>query len=208
MKKNTESISYLRLFHALPTPNSYDIYLDEKKIKKDFLYEDFTPYYPLSSGTHTFTLCAYKHHDSLYTRQLTLNPHKIYTLVLAYEPSTLNIQSYLLVDIPKPIPEEHFLMRCGNFSLLTKPLTLHLADTKPIFKKVPLRQNSVYLAFTPTIATLELVSQENQTIVFTQTTQPLKVSRYYSLYLIGGHLNYPLKWITTLDGNAYLTFDS
>lgn len=206
MKSHPVIGSYLRLFHAIPTPESFDIYLDEKKYAKDLLYEDFTVYTPLTPGEHHLTVCAYHSTEALYERSLWISEHKIYTLVLAYLPDTPKIQGYLLIDPPKPIPEEHLLIRTANFSQHTAPMTLHLVDTKPIFKKIPLRQTSPYLGFLPTQAPIELADIDSQEILITKPSSNFKITRYYTLYLIGGTEDYPLKWVQTIDGNSFLYF--
>lgn len=200
--------SYLRLLHALPTSLSLDVYLDGKKYTKDLLYEDFTLYKPLAPGTHQLTLCAHKSLDALYEREVWIGEHKIYTLVLAYEPSQAEIQSYLLTEPPKAIPEEHLLIRTGNFSQELVPISLHLVDIKPVFKKVPVRQTSSYLAFLPATASIELQEIESQKTLLKATPCTFKMMRYYSLYIIGGTKDYPLKWIRTLDGNSFLHFEA
>ena len=208
MKSHEITGSYLRLFHALPTAESFDIYLDEKKYAKDLLYEDFTVYKPLEPGEHHLTLCTYQSTEPLYERSLWISEHKIYTLVLTYTPNTVTIQGYLLNEPPKAIPEDLFLMRSANFSQQSCPMGLHLIDTKPIFKKVPLRQATSYLGFVPTTASLELIDTSNQDILLTSPPTCFKIARYYTLYVVGGTENYPLKCIRTIDGNSFLHFQT
>ena len=204
MKSSSTPCSYLRLFHALPTAESFDVYLDEERYTKDLLYEDFTPYKPLAPGEHQITLTAYHTTEPLYTRTIWLSENRIYTLILSYMPDSTNLQGYLINDPPKAIPEEHLLIRVANFSQYTAPLTMHLVDTKPIFKKVPLRQTSSYLGFVPTTAAIEVLDIESQKCLISKPTNIFKISRYYSLYIIGGTENYPLKWVQTIDGNSFI----
>ncbi|MBE6022759.1 MAG: DUF4397 domain-containing protein [Cellulosilyticum sp.] len=206
MKSNPPDCSYFRLFHALPTAESFDLYLDDMLYTKDFLYEDFTLYKPISLGEHTLKVCPHKESEPIYERTFWISEKKIYTLVLTYTPNTTNIQGYLLNEPPKAIPEEHLLIRVGNFSQCITPLTLHLVETKPLFKKVPLRQTSSYLSFLPTTAAIELLEIENGHLLTTTSNNTFKISRYYTLYVIGGIENYPLKWVQTIDGNSFIHF--
>lgn len=207
MKPTDAPISYLRFFNALPTADNFDLYLDDHKCTKDWLYEDFTPYKPLTPGEHQLTLMPYRSQEPLYTRSFWVSAQKVYTLVLTYLPQTTDIQGYLINDPPKKIPEEQLLIRVANFSQHTSPLTMHLVDTKPIFKKVPLRQAGSYLGFLPTTAAIELLEIENQTLLATTPSNTFKISRYYTLYIIGGTEDYPLKWVQTIDGNSFIHFD-
>ena len=207
MKSHPVLGSYLRLFHAFPTTQSFDVYLDEKKYAKDLLYEDFTVYKALTPGEHQLTICTHRTLDPVYERSVWISEHRIYTLVLAYLPDGSKMQGYLLNDPPKPIPEEHLLIRTANFSQHTSPITLHLEDIKPIFKKIPLRQTSPYLSFIPATAPIELADVTSQESLLTLPEHTFKITRYYTLYLIGGIENYPLKLIQTIDGNSFLHFE-
>ncbi|MBP3889155.1 MAG: DUF4397 domain-containing protein [Cellulosilyticum sp.] len=207
MKTPTPNTSYLRLFHALPTAESFDIYLDEVRYCKDFLYEDFTPYKPLSAGEHLLTLTAHQSTEPLYSRTFWISEQKIYTLVLSYLPNTSDYQGYLINDPPKTIPEEHLLIRVANFSQHLAPLCMHLVDIKPIFKKIPLRQTSGYLSFLPTTADIELLEVDGQNVLLTKPSNLFKITRYYTLYIVGGTEDHPLKCIQTIDGNSFIHFN-
>ena len=207
MKSHRPTGSYLRMFQALPTSESFDFYLDEMKYAKDILYQDFTPYKPLEPGEHLFKVCAHQSTEPLYERSLWMGDGKIYTLVLAHPPNTSTMQGYLINEPPKAIPEEHFLMRVANFSTQTTPMCLHLVETKPIFKKVPLRQCGSYLGFVPTTAAIELLDVSSQDLLLEIPPLIFKPYRYYTLYLVGGTEHNPLKCIRTIDGNSFLAFE-
>lgn len=196
--------SYLRFFDAIPSPKSFDLYIDEQKVAKDVLYEDFTPYIQLEAGDHQLKICAYKGEETLYERNFWVSDTKIYTLVLSYIPNTDNLHAYLINEPPKRIPDDRFLMRVANFSNHFSAMTNQVIDTKPIFKKIPLRQVGPYLSFEPQTAGMELVDIDNQEVLMTALPMCFKIYRYYTLYLIGGTEKYPLKWVRTIDGNSFL----
>lgn len=198
--------SYLRCFHALPCPESLDVYIDEQKWVKDFLYEDFSKYLPLTPGNHQITLCYHGQEEPFYKRDFWIVKHKIYTLILAPLPGTETPQAYLVNEPPKAIPEGHFLLRVANFSQLVESSSLQLIEMKPYFKNVPLRQCGHYLAFEPTTCCIEWFSINIQDPFLTSPPLLFKVTRYYTLYLIGGTPEYPLKCIQTMDANSFLQF--
>lgn len=198
--------AYLRCFHALPIAQSLDVYIDGQKWEKDFLYEDFSEYLPLTCGNHHIALCYHKMSEPFYKRDFWIGKHKVYTLIFAPLPGSEMPQGYLINEPPKAIPEEHFLLRVANFSQFSESSSLRLIETKPYFKKVPLRQCSHYLAFQPATTCIEWFSPNLQDPLLTSSPLIFKVTRYYTLYLVGGAPNYPLKCIQTIDGNAFLHF--
>lgn len=198
--------SFIRFFDAMPTPKSFDLYIDEQKVAKDVLYEDFTPYLHLESGTHQLKVCAYKKEEPLYERNFWISDMKIYTLVLSFMPHTTELHGYLINEPPKPIPDDRFLMRVANFSEHFSSMTNQIVETKPIFKRIPVRQVGPYLSFEPQTAAMELVDIDNQEVLMTVLPMCFKIYRYYTLYLIGGIEKYPLKWVRTIDGNSFLEF--
>lgn len=205
-KNSPPAEAYLRCFHALPNSQSVDVYLDKKRWIKDFLYEDFSDYMPLTSGNHHIAFCPHGMIEPFYERDFWIARHKIYTLILSYLPGSETPQGYLINEPPKAIPEEHLLLRVANFSQLMEPSQLELMETKPFFKKVPLRQCSHYLAFSPLTACIQWFSPNAQAPLLTSPPLTFKVTRYYTLYLIGALPDYPLKCIQTIDGNAFLHF--
>lgn len=206
-KKISQPYSFLRVFHAIPSSISLDLYLDDQLYTKDLLYEDFTVYKPVALGEHLLSICPHKETEPLLTRNLWMSPEKIYTLVITYTPHSESLQIYLMNDPVKKMPEDHFLLRIGNFSQIMQPLKLHLVDTKPFFKKVLCHQLSPYLSFIPNIYTAELMDPEEKNVLASRADCHLKVSRYYTLYSIGGTEKFPTKLLLTIDGNSFLSFE-
>lgn len=221
-----EAYGYLRFFHGLCLPVSYDLYLDEKCLIKDLLFKDFTHYQPLPAGEHTLILCAHHDKEPLFTQKFIIREQRIYTLVLYGQiplvnekahptqkvpsPETpallpnIHYSCHLIVEPPKPIPEEHFLLRIANFISPLPDTHLELVDTKPIFKKLPYLSTSAYLAFLPQTYTLQLHQLFDDKILCEKAEVPLKFGRYYTLYLVGT-LDQPTCCLT-IDGSAFLSF--
>lgn len=207
MKFNfNQPYGYLRILHALPQMNSYDCYLDEILYAKDLLFEDFTIYKPIAAGEHLLTLCHHKETEELLNQSFRIAPGRIYTLLLTYDPHSEHLQLYLLNDPPKKIPEEQLLLRVAPFCQLEVPFQLHLIDTKPLFKKLKLGQPSPYLAFSPGTYTIQLIHLETQKVLLKKENCLLKPTRYYTLYLLGGTKDFPLRLVLTIDGNSFIFF--
>ena len=206
-EKVSKPYGFLRILHATASSDSFDIYLDEKLYTKDLLYEDFTVYKPLAVGEHVLSVCLHKEAAPFLTHPLWISSEKIYTLVITYDSHGETLQGYLMNDPQKKIPEEHFLLRVGDFSQHLMPLQLRLVDTKPLFKKIKPHECTPYLSFSPGTYTAELTELGSQNIMSTKPNCILKLSRYYTLYLIGGSKQFPNKLLLTIDGSSFLYFD-
>lgn len=197
---------YLRFFHALPTHDSYDLYINEQLFVKDVLYQDFTKYFTLGEAHHTLTLCKHRTKDILLTQEIRLSSQKIYTLILY---ATLyGTPILLLLNEPqKRIPEEQLLARTVNLSLLPSSLKLYFEETKPTFKRLEAGHYSSYLSF-PT-ATYQLFLQDAATekIIYERLNILLKPTRYYSFYIVGGLSHFPLQIIMCVEGNSLYHFN-
>lgn len=197
---------YLRILLALPQMISYDCYLDDVLYAKDLLFEDFTIYKPIAAGEHMLSLCYHKETTELLNQSFRIAPGRIYTLIIAYEPYSETPQYYLLNDPPKKIPEACLLLRVAPFCQLEAPFYVQLIDTNPVFKKLKLGQPSPYLAFPPASYTLELIHLETQKVLLKKENCQIKPTRYYTLYLLGGTKDFPLRFVLTIDGNSFISF--
>ena len=205
MKQEQSPICYLRFFHALPSSLSLDCYIDEKRIAKDLLYEDFTKYKLFTNQEHQITLCRHKETEPLLTQTLHLSSERVYTLVV-YGANEECLKLVLLNEPNKPIPSEHLLARCINLSCIEEPLKLCFQDTRPEFKKLTPGHYTSYLAFPPDTYHLNLLECVEKTPLFVEENRLFKLSRYYALYIVGGIENYPLKVITSIEGNSLYQF--
>lgn len=208
MKKKTEAFeAFLRCFHALPSPISLDIYLDDVLYIEDFLYEDFSPYKPLIKGEHQLSITLHGQTDILCTRTIWMSHEKIYTLIITTDFKTLGPGLYLINDAQRPIPNEHCLLRLGTFCDFLDLMTIQFVDQTLGFRKISPHQISHYLSFLPdTYHLMALTHEKNDQICELKQTH-LKISRIYTLYLIGnGSKNYPFHFLLSIDGSSFLSF--
>lgn len=203
--KSISSPCYLRFFHAFPTFIALDIYMNDSLVGKDLLYEDFTPYKGYEAQSYTLTICRHREKEPYLTQEIQLCPQKSYTLILyAAVPDQLAI--FLFNEPYKKLPDDHFLAHTINLSLYPGPLKLHFIDQRPEFKKLLPAHYTSYLAFPPDTYDLQLYNPELQESFYEVSQKPFKSLRYYAFYIIGGYKDYPLKVLTTIEGNSLYHF--
>lgn len=206
LRRETVPLSYIRFFHALPINYSIDIYIDNKLVFGDVLYEDFTDYVSLPSGEHTIHITRPKNPIVIYTTLWSVPEQRIYTCVIA--PKTkdnIGIEFYKIEDILRSIPSNNLLIRFGHFSMNTPTIDAFLSDDNATFKKVSCSEMTNYISLKPTLYTLEINDSKTDKHLVSAPHIRLKPSRFYSIYTIGnGSKDFPLITVLSLDGNSYL----
>lgn len=208
MKKKKETFeAFLRCFHALPSPISLDIYLDDLLYIKDFLYEDFSDYKPLTKGEHQISVTVHGQTDILCTRSIWMSHEKIYTLIITTDFKTLESSLYLINDTQRPIPEGHCLLRLGTFCDLLDLVTIEFIDQTSGFRKISPHQTSHYLSFMPDTYHITALTHDKNDKICESKNTVLKYARIYTLYLLGnGAKDYPLHFLLSIDGSSFLSF--
>lgn len=205
-KKDTFE-AFLRCFHALPSPVSLDVYLDDVLYIKDFLYEDFSHYKPLAKGEHQISITLHEQTNILCTRSIWISNEKIYTLIISTDFKTLGPGLYLINDAQRPIPNEHCLLRLGTFCNLLHLVNIQFSEQTLAFRKISPHQSSHYLSFTPGTYDITALTHEKNDTVCELKNSSFKISRIYTLYLLGNASdNYPLHFLLSIDGSSFLSF--
>ncbi|WP_180270715.1 DUF4397 domain-containing protein [Sporanaerobium hydrogeniformans] len=204
-KKEMVPQAFIRFFHAFPSGESFTLYLDEKPLAQDLLFEDFTHYFSLEPGTHTLELRHTHTHEMITTKKISVFNQKIYTCLIA--PASFKLLTpicFFLEDIRRPLPDGHLVIRLGHFAATISRLELSLEEEKTLFRHISFGELSSYTAFPPGNYTLKLQEAATHTVLFTQSIK-LKPYRFYSVYAVGqGTKDYPYLAILPLDGPSYL----
>ena len=205
-KKEIGQQAFMRFFHAFPSSDSFSLWLDEKPLATDLLYEDFTKYFSLSPGIHTLELRETTTQELLATKKLSLFNQKLYTLLLGAASWKLPVPvCYFLEDIRRPIPDGHLLLRLGHFAPTLHVIEVSLQEEKTLFHHVNYGELTSYTAFPPGEYTLSLRNALTHKVIFEKKHLKLKHYRSYSLYALGnGSPAYPHLTLLPLDGPSYL----
>jgi hypothetical protein len=198
-------LSYMRILNASPILHaSVDVYLNTVLIASDIVYEEFTPYIPLSEGTYNISIFPYgKKTGALETETLTIKGHSIYTLVFAGQPSDFSIEEYLEPRVS--IPPGKALIRFSHLSPDAPAVNLTLSSGDILFSDVQYGDLTDYREISPGTYTLQLRLPGSNQVVLTDPNALFKANRYYTIYAIGlVSGNPPLQLLLPLDGNSYI----
>ena len=206
-KKCLPNCCHLRFFHGFPSPEAFDLYIDDKPFAKNILYEDFTSYYSLLAQDYTLTICHHRKKEVLFSQKLRLHMKKNYTMAL-FPTRHQDYQLLLLNEPPKEIPEEMLLARTINLSCEVEPLKLIFKEIKPAFKPLQSAHFTSYLAYKCETYHLQLFKPSTEKSLYEQKKLYLKPSRYYAFYIIGGMNTYPLKVISSIEGSSLYHFET
>lgn len=201
----------LRFFHCFPVLDALDLYIDQKKYCKNVLYEDFTTYKVIAPGEKHIRIMPFEESEPIGEKILTLESSHIYTIIIAPRTKEATAPTiYLLEDSLRPIKEQSFLIRFGQFARYLDGVEFSLKVPKSPHihaKKVSCYELGYYIPLPPNEYTLSLKDLQTQKELLTLHKLPLKLRRYYTIYLIGlGTKAFPTKAILSVDGNAYITF--
>lgn len=216
-KQKNNPLCYFRLFHARPSQDAFDVYLDDERLYSYLLYEDFTKYYPVPAGKHVIKITYHHQQEPLYEKKINLQRYQVYTGVLAHkykEPETYHI--FCLEEPRKKLEGDHFGLRLIHFSLFPSQLFLGMDDKPLPLRPIRYSQASSYLMRSPGLYNLfvdykvdsSTADLELPSPLVTFSNQKLKPGRLYSCFLVGaGTPAFPYKIVLSIDGYAYLKLD-
>ena len=209
-KKKNVPISYIRFFHAIKDPLAiYDIYIDDKLIYAYVLYEDFTKYLPLPSCFHHIRIHYHGKEDCLFEKKVTLPRNQIITYILA--PTTNHkhpYHIYSLQDITRPYAKDICFGRFCHFAPCLPPLIIAGAEEKVLQNNLSYSLAGNYLPFKADTYTFEMLLKSTKESLYSPGPIKLKPYRFYTFYLIDDAKKEGVpKWITSIDGNSFLTFE-
>lgn len=206
--KVQKDLGYIRFFHTYPTDKLFTLYLDDKPFRKEWGYEDFTPYIKCTAGQHLLCIKQLGSDTPYYEKRINVKANSAFTHVWAEHPKKESVlHLFALEDTKKIINGPHSCIRLGHFS---KPITktkLQSGADHLFFKNIAYAGLSHYMPIEPNTYPLELFQIEDDTPLALCKAHKFKVGRLYTFYLIGnGSTHYPYKLIPTIDGPSFLTF--
>lgn len=206
--KPTATTCYFRLFHAYPKDGPLAITLNETPYCNALYYEDFTQYTLLEAGDYTVTAVSPQATAHLATSKLRLDPHRIYTLILAPHLNALDkLHFYCVEDIQRLVNPPDCVVRIAHFAHNIHAIDLLQDEETLRFKNIPFTQVSRYIPFDCAQYHLRWIDHSYKDLLL-ESEQLLKPIRFYSLYLIGNNSKaFPLKCVPSIDGNSYLPND-
>lgn len=196
--------SYVRVLHASPDIPPVDVYTNDKIIARSLTYRSFTEYLPVAPGSYNIKVySAGTKTPPVIDTSLGIPDKAILTVAvtgrLAYI-ILLSVSDQPLTKTPGMVN-----IKFVNLSPNAPNVDIALPDGTVLFKNVPFKGNTEYIAINPRNYTLQARVAGANNVVLTVPNQKFAAGKVYTAYsvgLVGG--NPPLQLLTPLDGSSYL----
>ena len=208
-KEHVTPLGMIRFFQALPSPQTFSIFIDDQVYKQSSLYEDFTTYFTLPSGQHHIVIQEKDAKEPFFEKRINVKPYCTFTYLLGAHPKkegTLHL--YALEDTKRLIQTPIALLRLGHFAKPLNPLNLLTSEEHLLFKGIKYAQLTAYITLEPKTYPFQLHDALAEKDILALKGKSLKKGRFYTFYLIGnGTKDYPYKIVRSIDGPSFLTLE-
>lgn len=197
---------YIRFFQTYATPKLLSLFIDDQIYHKNWSYEDFTPYFKLSSGHHVVCIKETKTDILLLEKKFNVKPSSAFTYLLSEHPKKEKLlHLFILEDTRKSICSPHAFLRFAHFSKHTPAIKLQSGTEHLFFKNILYTQLTHYMPLEPGPYPFQLLDVEADHLLVHLKSKPIKIGRLYTFYLIGHQTKeYPLKIVRSIDGPSFL----
>jgi hypothetical protein len=181
---NGNSLSYVRVLHAVPDAPNVDIYADDKLIVRNLSYGSYTDYLPIPEGMYKISLYVTGTTNSPVLSNM-LNVKRNTELTVAAV-GTLNTIGFLsITDANTQRERNKALVRFMHLSPNAPAVDITLPDGTVIFRNVSFKHITNYIAVDPMNYTLQVRVAGTNNIVLTVPNVDLAANEYYTVYAIG-----------------------
>ena len=174
-------ISYLSITNAAPTLGTYNVYLDQKKVKDAALpFGGTIPYFQLSSSTYKAMLTTESSTENLLSRDIVLEKDNIYSLFIVGKAT--NLDYLLLNDDVRSLSVEKAYIRFINLTPDAPALSLVAKDSAAIVSDRSYKAASGFVEINPKVYTLEIKDKlTSPTINKELTNVEIKKGKFYTV---------------------------
>lgn len=201
----TNSNSYVRVFHASPDAPPVDVYVNNKIVASNLMYQNFTEFLPLSPGRYNLKVfAAGTTTNPVIDTVVNIPQGSIFTAAAVGRLNDIELQ---LIEEPRmSIPPGRVYVRFGHLSPNAPRVDVRLADGTPLFTNVGFTEISRYIPVSPGAYTLNVFIAGTNERVLTVPNINLQANRFYTVYAVGlAGQRPPLQVVIPLDGNSYLS---
>lgn len=174
-------ISYLSITNASPTLGTYNIYLNQRKVKDAALpFGGTIPYFQLNSATYNTMLTTESSTENLLSKDLLLEKDNIYSLFIVGKGANLD---YLLInDEVRSLSVEKAYIRFINLTPDAPALSLVAKDSAAIISDKSYKTASGFVEINPKVYTLEIKDKlTGPTINKELTNVDIKKGKFYTV---------------------------
>ena len=175
------NISYLSITNASPTLGTYNVYLDQKKVKDAALpFGGTIPYFQLSSSTYKAMLTTETGTENLLSKDLVLEKENIYSLFIVGKGA--NLDYLLLNDDVRSLSVEKAYIRFINLTPDAPALSLVAKDSAAIVSDKSYKAASGFVEINPKKYTLEIKDRlTSPTINKELTNIDIRKGKFYTV---------------------------
>lgn len=197
LEKSTQQLRYeqmnaplptqVRFLHAAPTAPSFDVYLNEMRILKNFSFKENNGYLPLPPGK--YPLDIYRSGQSalpLLSCKVALESGTSYTIALASSLTNESLNMLSFKDNPF-VPPNEAKVRFIQLSPDLLSVDIAVKDGDVVFDQLHFRKASEYLNIHPMIVDFEVRIAGTKEIALPLPNKAFQVNTPATIYLIGSN---------------------
>ncbi|MFJ7364013.1 DUF4397 domain-containing protein [Peribacillus frigoritolerans] len=177
----------IRFFHAAPTAPSFDVYVNEMHILKNFSYKESNGYLPLSPGKYQLNIFRSGQNTSpLLSCKMALEIGASYTIALSPTAANESLKLLPFEDNPSVPPNEakvRFIQL--SHDLLSVDIAVKGGDV--VFDQLHFRKASEYLTIHPMIVDFEVRIAGTKEIALPLPNKAFQENTSSTIYLIGSN---------------------
>ncbi|MCK1982677.1 MULTISPECIES: DUF4397 domain-containing protein [Peribacillus] len=197
LEKSTQQMRYeqmngplpaqVRFLHAAPTAPSFDVYLNEMHILKNFSFKENNGYLPLPPGKYPLEIyCSGQSALPLLSCKVALEGGTSYTIALASTLANESLSMLSFEDNPF-VPPNEAKVRFIQLSHDLLSVDIAVKDGDVVFDQLHFRKASEYLNIHPMIVDFEVRISGTKEIALPLPNKAFQVNTPTTIYLIGSN---------------------
>ncbi|MGG0409773.1 DUF4397 domain-containing protein [Peribacillus simplex] len=197
LEKSTQQLRYeqmnvllpvqVRFLHAAPTTPSFDVYVNEMRILKNFLYKENNGYLSLPPGK--YQLDIYRSGEStspLLSCNVALESGTSYTMALAPTRANESLKMLPFEDNPS-VPPNEAKVRFIQLSHDLLSVDIAVKDGDVVFDQLHFKKASEYLNIHPMMIDFEVRIAGTKEIALPLPNKAFQVNTPSTIYIIGSN---------------------
>ncbi|SNT43751.1 protein of unknown function [Bacillus sp. OK838] len=172
----------VRIIHAAPTAPSFDVYLNEMRILKNFSFKENNDYSTFHPGNYQLDIYRSGQGTSILSRKVTLESGRSYTVAATWANGSLNMLTF--EDHPF-VPQNEAKVRFIHLSDDLPSVDIAVKDGDVVFENLHFRKASEYLNLHPMIVDFEVRKAGTKEIALHLPNNNFRKNTPSTIYLIG-----------------------
>ena len=172
----------VRFFHALPSAESIDLYINGMRIFRDVPYKSVGHYLPLPEGKYQIDLYpSGQLHTVLISRTIQIKAGAPYTLIVA---GNKKIPSLFIMEENHMLPLRETKLNCLNLNPDSAGIDIAVTGGDTIFSDLSYKKPSSYLGLTPMSIEFLVKCSKSKELILQPFTVNLHADEVYTMGII------------------------